>query len=357
MYKKRALFFSMIFWPIFIGLLFIIRFFGTGLRHDFLDTFWELIIYWFLSSIFLGVIFWLGLLFENHRKIRRMPYYLLSVIQAAILLISVFLFTVLFTLAVSILKGIPIDEAIEGYISWLVSPLFISAVIYIFASAIIIEFIWQMVMKNGPSVLINLMLGKYHNPREEDRIFMFIDMKSSTTIAEKIGHIKYSRLIQDCFADLTESAIKYKVEIYQYIGDEAVLTWKSDKGRKHNNCIYAFFHFQQTLLDKSDYYLSRYDIVPEFKAGINSGMVIVTEVGIIKKEIAYHSDVLNTAARIQGKCNDLNSQLLISEEVKESLIPDNNLIFEDVGIFELRGKQIGVRLFNVTQTGIPKHLR
>ena len=282
---------------------------------------------------------------------------MLIIIQAGFLLSAVFLFSIIFTLVVVILKGIPIDEALEGYQSWLLSPLSISAIIYIFVSAIIIEFIWQMVMKNGPNVLINLMLGKYHNPREEDRIFMFVDMKSSTTIAEKIGHMKYSLLIQDCFADLTESAIKYKVEIYQYVGDEAVLTWKSVKGLKHNNCIYAFFHFQQTLNEKSEYYRNRYDIVPEFKAGINSGIVIVTEVGIIKKEIAYHSDVLNTAARIQGKCNDLNSQLLISEEVKESLDPDNNLIFEDVGIFELRGKQVGVRLYSVTQTGIPDHLR
>jgi adenylate cyclase len=204
-----------------------------------------------------------------------------------------------------------------------------------------------MAIKIGPNVLVNLLLGKYHIPSEENRVFMFLDLKSSTTIAEEIGHIKYSQFIQDCFADLTESAIIHEVEIYQYVGDEAVLTWKSDNGFKRNNCIYTYYDFQKSLEDKKAYYLKKYGIFPEFKAGVNAGPVVVTEVGIIKREIAYHSDVLNTAARIQGKCNELNSKLLISGEVKDSLLPDTNLIVEDAGVFELKGKQIEVQLFKV----------
>jgi adenylate cyclase len=42
---------------------------------------------------------------------------------------------------------------------------------------------------------------------------------------------------------------------------------------------------------------------------------------VIKKEIAYHSDVLNTAARIQGQCNPMGKTLLISERLKDSIQP------------------------------------
>ena len=174
-------------------------------------------------------------------------------------------------------------------------------------------------------------------------------MKSSTMITEELGNLKYSRLIQDCFADLTESAIMHQVEIYQYVGDEAILTWKSSIGLRDNNCVYVYYDFLKSLEDKKAYYMEQYGVYPEFKAGLNSGSVIVTEVGIIKREIAYLSDVLNTAARIQGKCNELNSQFLISSEVKNKLIPDKNLHFEDAGTFELRGKQTRVRIFKVSQ--------
>lgn len=49
---------------------------------------------------------------------------------------------------------------------------------------------------------------------------------------------------------------------------------------------------------------------PEFKAGLSLGLVTVAEVGELKTEFAYHGDVLNTAARIEGYCIEFNKPLL-----------------------------------------------
>jgi len=62
------------------------------------------------------------------------------------------------------------------------------------------------------------------------------------------------------------------------------------------------FAYDKLLINKSEYYRNKYGMVPKFKAGANSGYVTVAEVGELKKELAYHGEVLNTAARIQGKC-------------------------------------------------------
>lgn len=62
-------------------------------------------------------------------------------------------------------------------------------------------------------------------PREEDRIFLFLDLNSSTVLAEELGHIRYSELSKCCLADLALSVKKYKATVYQYVGDEAVLSW------------------------------------------------------------------------------------------------------------------------------------
>ncbi len=45
--------------------------------------------------------------------------------------------------------------------------------------------------KYGSGVFENLLLGKYHKPGVEERIFMFLDLNSSTSIAESIGDEKY----------------------------------------------------------------------------------------------------------------------------------------------------------------------
>lgn len=197
----------------------------------------------------------------------------------------------------------------------------------------------------GSNNLWKILTGRYYTPREEERIFMFLDLQSSTNHAERLGHISYSKMIQDCFNDLgvvTEN----DAEIYQYVGDEVILTWKLNDGLKNQNCINAYFNFQAQLDKQRDYYWSKYNCKPHFKAGVNAGIVTVTEIGKYKKEIAYHGDPINTAARIQGKCNELQRELLISENLKTKLV-ETDFTFEELGKIELRGKEKQVALYAV----------
>lgn len=221
--------------------------------------------------------------------------------------------------------------------------------VYFILVAALISFVRMVSQKFGPGVLWNMFIGKYRNPREEMRVFMFLDLKSSTTIAEKLGHIKFSRLIQNCFADLTPVITQRKVEIYQYVGDEAVLSWPLENGFEQNHCIHCYFDYTEVLAAKSAYYLREYGVEPVFKAGVHLGKVIVAEVGLIKREIAYHGDVLNTTARIQGKCNDLNQKLLISEDLLKYLRPDEKLESSHLGEELLKGKEQGVTIYGVTR--------
>ena len=225
-----------------------------------------------------------------------------------------------------------------------------TALLWIIFSGIVsfmIYFLEVIQTKVGSRILINLILGRYHNPRVESRIFMFLDMKDSTTHAENLGHIKFSSLIQDSLNDLTSAIINHKVEVYQYVGDEAVLTWGLKDGFDNANCLNVYFTFKETLRSRQEYYMEKYGFVPFFKAGVHLGEVSVSEVGIIKREIAYHSDVLNTAARIQGKCNEFNAELLISEELKGNLPEIKKFDFKHIGGISLKGKQNVVNIFKV----------
>lgn len=213
--------------------------------------------------------------------------------------------------------------------------------------SLLINFLKEVNKKFGPGILVKLFSGRYYNPRVEDRIFMFIDLKASTTIAEKLGHLRYSRLIQDCFYDVTDVVAKYKAEIYQYVGDEIVLTWELEKGIENDNCFKFFFEFKKKLESMSDYYKVKYGIVPVFKAGINCGTVTVAEIGELKKEIAYHGDVLNTASRIQDQCNEHNKPFLISSNMYRK-IPRTGLFRIDlIGETLLKGKLNPVAIYSV----------
>ncbi|GAB5398857.1 MAG: hypothetical protein Aureis2KO_04420 [Aureisphaera sp.] len=205
--------------------------------------------------------------------------------------------------------------------------------------------LWQVNLMLGGNNLWKILIGKFYEPHEEKRIFMFLDLKDSTKLAEQLGHIKYSRLVQDCFNDLGV-VIENEAEIYQYVGDEAVLTWNLKTGLRKANCIHAFYNFKKRLQKKEAYYLKKYNCMPFFKAGLNGGVVIATEVGKYKKEIAYHGDTINTASRIQNKCNEYGQELLISENLKDAL-SYSAFQFELLGNIPLKGKQDEVGIYAV----------
>jgi adenylate cyclase len=207
----------------------------------------------------------------------------------------------------------------------------------------------QINRKFGNGVLFSMITGKYHKPRKERRIFMFLDMKDSTGNAERLGHYDYSRLIQSCIHDLTDLIIRYKAQVYQYVGDEVVLTWKTEKGVKDLNCINLYYAFEQRLKDRRNYYEKQYNIIPEFKAGLDEGTITVTEVGDIKREIAYHGEVLHTAARLEKMCNNLEKNVLVTQNLISNLPTEEGFDKEFMGDFQLRGKEQSEKVFGINR--------
>jgi len=237
--------------------------------------------------------------------------------------------------------------SIEMAKSYTTSKIAVGNFLFFVIASFLYHFFRQMNKKFGPGILLKYLTGKYFNPIEENRIFMFLDLKSSTSIAEKLSHVIYSRMIQDCFSELTVPVIDHNAEIYQYVGDEAVITWGKDDGLNDANCIYFYFSYINRLESKKDYFLSTYGVFPEFKAGLSVGYVTVAEVGELKTEIAYHGDVLNTASRIQGYCNELNNQLLVSESLSNELEKQKNFKVQSVGEVELRGKEGKSKIYGI----------
>jgi class 3 adenylate cyclase len=220
------------------------------------------------------------------------------------------------------------------------------------AVAILISQFYNEVSENiGQVVLTNFLTGKYHRPTEEERIFMFLDMKSSTTIAEKLGHAKYFEVLKECFADLSDPIVDFSGEIYQYAGDEIVISWTLRKGVLNNNCIECFFAMKQALRNSIKKYHERFGLLPAFKAGLHFGKVTTGEIGVIKKEIIFSGDVLNTTARIQGLCNTYNVDLLLSGNLIQLLHPDPRFEVKSVGVNVLRGRDESMELFTIALQG------
>lgn len=294
-------------------------------------------------SILLGLI--LGMLeeFALQAVFQRISFLAATLIRSLLysLLISIVLCLVLSIETASVEK----IKYIKAVVQHFNSPLFRRDFSYSFIFLILILIIFQVILIIGKANFFRLLLGLYHRPREAFRIFMFADLKGSTSIAEKLTTKQFSSLIKDYFYDVSDAIMMFGGEIYQYVGDEIIVTWPLKKN--NINCIRCFFKMEEIIIRKKNYYQSKYGLLPEFKAGIHTGTVIVTSVGKQKKELVCHGDVLNTTSRIEGKCNELQQKLLISEDLLKHVNFDKNFILEKKDEIELRGKSQRLSLYGV----------
>ncbi len=265
-----------------------------------------------------------------------------------VLIIAIFLLITTLISNIYILQADLLDNEIwKNVWTFLTSFAYLSIVVYV-SIVIGISLFFSEVSENlGISVLHNYFLGKYHKPIQEERIFMFLDMRSSTTIAEKIGHVKYFEMLKDYYKDLSYPIVQYHGEVYQYVGDEIIVSWKLKNGIQDNNCLKCFFAMKESIIDHSEKYQSKYGILPSFKAGFHYGKVTTGEIGVLKKDIIFSGDVLNATARIQGLCNNYNVDILISDQLKNKMDIESDFTIQSLGIHELRGRNETIKLFTV----------
>ncbi|UII25626.1 adenylate/guanylate cyclase domain-containing protein [Fulvivirga maritima] len=227
--------------------------------------------------------------------------------------------------------------------------IFYLMLVYFLFMSILINYINVVNKKYGPGILVPILFGRYRKPREENRIFMFMDLQSSTSTAEALGHLKYSAYIRDCFDDINDVLFSYRAQIYQYVGDEIVVTWPEQEGLIDNCCILFYFACKRQFQDREAYYIKNYGVTPTFKAGLHGGIVSAVEIGEIKKDIAYHGDTINTASRIQSICNQYNKSFLTSEYISNIANSINGIKSEQIGEILLRGKTEPIAIFSIEE--------
>lgn len=236
--------------------------------------------------------------------------------------------------------GLMMDDAGFGkaYRDYLFNTLHLKNILVWSLIVALTQFFLQMNNKFGHGILWDIIRGKYHFPREETRIFMFVDLNSSTTIAEKLRDAQYHELLKDFFADLTNPIIDNKGDIYQYVGDEVVIAWKFEKGIENSHCLKCFFDMKAAILNNAEKYMRKYGLFPSFKAGIHFGKVIAGEIGIMKRDITFSGDVLNTTSRIQSKCKEFDVEVIASDDLLSKLSFANQYIARHLGSIKLRGR-------------------
>jgi adenylate cyclase len=72
--------------------------------------------------------------------------------------------------------------------------------------------------------------------------------------------------------------------------------------------------------------------------------VVAGEIGIIKRDITFSGDVLNTTSRIESKCKEFDVEVIASDDLLSNLSFSDKYISRHLGNIKLRGKEKEVGL-------------
>ncbi|MBV9986252.1 MAG: adenylate/guanylate cyclase domain-containing protein [Chitinophagaceae bacterium] len=282
-----------------------------------------------LRKIFRHYLLWVGLLLKS-----------LSLIIAA------FVMNTLLYLLSSVQSSIPLQHSFRNFFFEIEHVhLLLQKMSYWLILILITQLIIEVNEKYSPGVFRDILLGKYVNPKTENRIVAFIDLADSTTIAEKLGHTQYFKFIREFIYNISEALIEYGGQIYQYVGDEIVVSWPY-KDKNISRCLKAIIEGRRNIQKASIKFKRDFDIIPEFRVGIHVGEVTVGEIGVIKKDIAMSGDTMNTTARIRSACSDMNKKFIVSKDfIEKSHLEDFQA--ESLGPVELKGKRKEIELFSL----------
>src|SRR5713101_1137900 len=214
--------------------------------------------------------------------------------------------------------------------------------------AFTIQFLVQMNRMIGASVLRYFVAGVYHRPRTEERIFLFLDLADSTAHAERLGSARYFELLRSVVDSLTEPILEARGEIYQYAGDEVVITWPLGRGVSDANCVRCFFLVREAIESSADVYARDFGVVPRFRGGLHGGTVTAGELGDLRQQIVFVGDILNTAARLEEYAKRSGLDLVASGALLARLTLPPGVEATRCGDLALRGKEAPVAAYSLS---------
>jgi adenylate cyclase len=295
----------------------------------------------FFMSLFMGYLF----VFTLKSIFKRSPLWINFLTKTVILLCAAFVITFLIHFVdKKLILGLSGEDSLNIFFTDSLEPKWlIKRTLYWIVLFVVTQLFLEINDKYSPGVFVDILAGKYIKPKIENRIVMFIDLKDSTPIAEKLGHQQYFLFIREFIFHLSMALIEHGGIIYQYVGDEIVVSWPYSKSNT-KNCLAAVIECRKNIQKNGENFRRLFNLIPEFRVGIHVGDVTVGEIGVIKKDLAMSGDTMNTTARIRSACNELNQKFIVSKEfIESSLLQDFQS--ESLGIIELKGKASGLELF------------
>jgi class 3 adenylate cyclase len=147
---------------------------------------------------------------------------------------------------------------------------------------------------------------------------LFADVVAFTPLAETKPAEEVVAILNELFSVLTEVVFRHGGTVDKFIGDSIMAVWGAPVQQEDhaNRALAAAEDMMRFLETANESFRERYGVKLELGIGINSGEVLVGNIGSDKRmEYTVIGDVVNVAARLEGIARP--NQVLLADSTKE----------------------------------------
>lgn len=223
-----------------------------------------------------------------------------------------------------------------------------AAIPALLAASLLAVMVLRVINFVGGKTIFSLLVGKYHRPTRERKIFLFLDINGSTKIVESLGPEKTNQLFGKFMFDASAPIADHDGEIYRYQGDGFIATWDWKAGGRVAGILEAVDGLYATVARERPEYERRFGVCPDFRIGIHGGDVIVCEEGDVRRNIAFYGDAINIAARMESKAKEVGMDCVLTSDIATLLDdPEGRLV--DLGKENVRGIDQDIAIYGLAR--------
>jgi len=177
---------------------------------------------------------------------------------------------------------------------------------------------------------------------------LFSDIRSFTSLAERLPPAALSRFLQEYFNEMTEAVFATDGIVDKYIGDAVMAFWGApiDQPDQADRAVRTAIDMMSRIRRLQGKWIKEGYSQIDIGIGINLGIAAIGNFGSTKRfDYTVIGDTVNAASRLESLNKEFHSNILISESVKAQL--SGQVEMQDMGEVQVRGKEKPVRVFQV----------
>jgi len=185
---------------------------------------------------------------------------------------------------------------------------------------------------------------------EKDLSIMFADIRSFTSLSEKLTPTQVTMLLHDYFTPVTKSIIKNHGTLDKFIGDAVMCFWNAPLDVKNHQklAVKTGFEMLDSLVLLNQTFKDKYGIEIDIGIGIHSGKCRVGNMGSADLfDYTIIGDNVNLTSRLEGLTKFYGVKLIISQVIITCL-PDT-LLYQELDQVQVKGKTEPVAIYTVFQ--------